>query len=62
MNVSYVSALFVPCWQLMTLCLYVLGSVALDNVVHCLSADVLKGLLDSSLLGCLNVEVYLSSS
>ena len=61
MNVSYVSALFVPCWQLMTLCLYA-GPVALDNVVHCLSADVLKGLLDSSLLGCLNFEVYLSSS
>ena len=46
----------------MTLCLYVVGPVALDNVVHCLSVDVLKGLLDSSLLGCLNVGVYLSSS
>ena len=36
MNVSYASALLVPCWQLMTLvyvtCLYT-GPVALDNVV-----------------------------
>ena len=61
MNVSCASALLVPCWQLMTLCLYA-GPVALDNVVHCLSVDVLKGLLDTSLFGCLNVVVYLSSS
>ena len=30
----------------MTLCLYA-GPVALDNVVHCSSVDVLNGLLDS---------------
>ena len=48
MNVSYTSALLVPCWQLMTLCLYA-GPVALDNVVHCSSVDVLKGWLDSFL-------------
>ena len=46
MNVSYASALLVPCWLLMTLCLYA-GPVALDNVVHCSSVDILKGLLDS---------------
>ena len=46
MNVFYASALLVPCWKLMTLCLYA-GPVALDNVVHCSSVDVLKGWLDS---------------
>ena len=57
MNVSYASALLVPCWQRMTLCLYA-GPVALDNVVLCSSVDVLKGWLDSfsflvdSMLGC----------
>ena len=57
----YASALLVPCWQLMTLCLYA-GPVALDNVVLCSSVDVLKGWLDSFSFGCLNVGVYLSSS
>ena len=61
MNVSYASALLVPCWQLMTFSLYV-GPVALVNVVQCSSVDVFKGLLDSFSLGCLNVGVYLSSS
>ena len=46
MNVFYASALLVPCWQLMMLCLYA-GPVALDNVVHCSSVDVLKGWLYS---------------
>ena len=45
-NISYASALLVPCWQLMTLCLYS-GPVVLDNVVLCSSVDVLKGWLDS---------------
>ena len=41
MNVSYASALLVPCWQLMTLYLYA-GPVALVNVVHCSSVDDFK--------------------
>ena len=50
------SALLVPCWQLMTMLICWAG--CLDNVVHCSSVDVLKGLLDSfsflvaSMLGC----------
>ena len=58
---SYASALLVPCWQLMTLCLYA-GPVALDYVVYCSSVDVFKGLLDNLFFGVLNVGVYLSSS
>ena len=46
MNIYYASALLVPCWQFMTLCLYA-GPVALDNVVLCSSVDVLEGWLDS---------------
>ena len=61
MNVSYASALLVPCWQLMTSCLCA-GTVALVNVVHCSSVDDFKVLLDRLSFGCLNVGVYLSSS
>ena len=61
MNVSYASALFVPCWQLMALCLYA-GLVALLNVVHCSTVDDFNVLIDSFSFGCLNVGVYLSGS
>ena len=42
--------------------MFICWAGCLDNVVHCSSVDVLKGLLDSFSFGCLNVGVYLSGS
>ena len=64
MNVSYASALLVPCWQLMTL-VYILGLwgrlpwIMLFIVRQLM---ILNGGLDSFSVDCLNVGVYLSSS
>ena len=41
--------------------MFICWAGSLENVVHCSSVDVLRGLLDS-LFGCLNVGVYLSGS
>ena len=60
MNVSYVSAFLVPCWQLMTFYLYA-GPVSLVNVFVVRHLTVFGVWLDSFSFGCLNVWVCLSS-
>ena len=53
-NVSYASAFLVPCWQLMTLCVYA-GPVAWIMLFIVRQLTILHG-------GCLNAGVYLSGS
>ena len=61
MNVSFASALLVPCWQLMTL-VYILGRLPWIMLFIVRQLMILNGGLDSFSFGCLNVGVYLSSS
>ena len=60
-NVSYASACLVPCWQLMTLCLYA-GPVARIMLFIIRQLTIRHGGLDSFSFGCLFVGVYLSNS
>ena len=60
-NVSYASAFLVPCWQLMTLCLYAVP-VTWIMLFIVRQLTILNGGLDSFSFSCLNVGVYLSSS
>ena len=60
-NVSYASALLVPCWQLMTF-VYMPGRLPWIMLFIVRQLTILNGGLDSFSFGCLNVGVYLSSS
>ena len=61
MNVSYASALLVPCWQLMT-SVHMPGQLPWIMLFIVRQLTILYGGLDSFSFGCLNVGVYLSSS